>query len=120
MNKLLNNLTREELIYLKKNLFLYRDLIKELGNKGRIKFKNELYSKNVYIVEYYPMQDKDEVINQSIQIYKNYFAVNVHKNEIDLVPKTSLLGGIRLICNDKMLDCSFLKFQKTIKNLFNY
>lgn len=106
----LEKLDKKGLEELLKNLKLYKDLIKQVWNRGKTIFDNIFSWNNSYIVEYYWDLDEKYVLEKAQNVYKDIFKENVSEKDISLVKNDKIKWWIKVYFNDKLIDLSFLKF----------
>ena len=111
----IQNLWKQELVSLLKELNTYRDLTKKIWRRGRDIYKKRLNNKNDFIVEYSSNLDENFVLEKSLEVYKKNFFLNIDKNDIKLYKKDNLIWWIRVYMDDQMVDLSFLKIYNTLK-----
>lgn len=111
----LDNLDKSQLEVLHKQLVEYRNLSKKMWKRGRTQFSNSLFGKDTFVVEYHPSLELDYVETQAQNVYSKAFTKNPSKDEISFVKDESLLWGMKVYCNDFLVDLSFLKFYNALK-----
>ncbi|MDP2090489.1 MAG: hypothetical protein Q8K30_02725 [Candidatus Gracilibacteria bacterium] len=106
------NLNREELKSLLKDLKGVKMLLKDLGNKRGFKeFTKVNTGKSSYIVEYFPSMSQKDLESLSISIYSKAFNKNVPTDEIIFKENPELNGGLRIFSDYDMLDLSYKKIE---------
>ncbi|NUJ97317.1 hypothetical protein HGA92_00845 [Candidatus Gracilibacteria bacterium] len=93
----------------------YMDLKKKLGKRGAKYFKKNILGKKDYIVEYYPSLSKQVVLDEALRIFESVFNENPQKEEIVLIAKENLGGGIKIYRDDELIDISFSNIEKKIR-----
>ncbi|MDP5038872.1 MAG: hypothetical protein NWP80_00310 [Candidatus Gracilibacteria bacterium] len=111
---MIENLGGVELKEILKQLKIYKELKTKLGNRGTVIYKNSLDNIKSLVVEYSSSTNKDFALEQSISIYKNIFNIEVSNSDIKLIENKDLIGGIKVFCEDNMIDLTFLKYQKIL------
>lgn len=111
----LENLGISELETLHKSLVEYRNLSKKLGKRGRTLFTNNLLWKDSFVVEYHNSLDEKYVLEQAVWIFEKVFSKKADPKDITLIAKSDILGGMKVYCNDFLVDLSFLKFYNALK-----
>ncbi len=111
----LKNLDLVESKTLLKNLRLYRDLTKKLGNRWRRIFDKLQNNKSFFLIEYYPSISEDFAYAKAIEIYKKVFDCNPTREEVILSPKELILWWIKVYKDDNVVDLSFSKIEKKLK-----
>ncbi len=111
----LDNLQKNELQELLKDLRLYKDLTKKVWNRWKKIFDSIFNEKNEYTVEYYGELKEEYVIKKSKKVYKSIFDIDVEDSDIKLLKKDNLKWWMRVYLNDKLVDLSFLKFYNLLK-----
>ncbi len=109
----IENLKLEELQKLLKEIKAYRQLSKQLWERGIELFKRNLDWSNLLLVEYF--SDKDNAINTSLSIYKKFFDLDVKKEDIKTIQKKELKWWVKVYKNDFLVDLSFSKIEKLLK-----
>ncbi len=116
LSKDIKTLWAEELKNLLKELKLYQDLQKKLGDRGEELFEKKHSWKNSFSVEYFPAVWDKLAWEQAEAVYKKVFSQNITKEQVSFVEKEELLWGIKVYLDDSMVDLSFSKIEKSIKN----
>lgn len=111
----LNNLNKEQLQALLRDLTLYRDLVKQVWERGKKVFAHIKEWKNDFVVEFFPNLEKNFVLEEVKKIYEKVFSTKPSDNEIILKENEKIWWGMKIYFNDDMIDMSFSKFEKLIK-----
>lgn len=111
---MIENLWWVELRQTLKQLKIYKEFKNKVGNRWTNIYKNSLNNVKNLVVEYSSSINKDFALEQSISIYKDTFKIEVSKDKIKLVENKDLIWGIKVFCEDNMVDLSFLKYQKVL------
>ena len=112
----LDGKTLSELQKILKQLKLYKDLTKKLWSRWKAIFDFLVNDKSLYKVEYYSGISEQEALKEAKIAYKKAFWEEIDDSQIVLKKKDKLDWGIRVFKNDKLLDLSFSKIEKLIKN----
>lgn len=112
----LNWLSQEELKVLLKDLSLYKNLISQTWKRWKEIFSHLKEWKNKFFVEFFPNLEKNFVLEESKKIFEKIFWQKPSDEEISLKENKKILWWMKIFFNDDMVDMSFLKFQKIIKN----
>lgn len=110
----IKNLDFSELKVLLKELKLLNYLDKQLWNRGRLLFNKIKTGTHSYEVEYFPVIWKDLAFSEAKKVYKEIFNLDVKEDEITFVEKDNLKWGIRVYLDDKIVDLSYDKIEKTL------
>lgn len=111
---MIENLGWVELKEILKQLKTYKELKSKLGDRWTKIYKNSLENKKEFVVEYSTSTSKDLALEKWISIYNEIFKVEVNPVEIKLVENKDLIWGVKVFYEDKMIDLSFLKYQKIL------
>ncbi len=111
----LENLDRSQLQGLYKQLLEYKNLSKKLWKRGRTQFQNTLLWKDTFVVEYHPSLEVWYVQEQAKNVFQKVFGKTPENSEISFQSSSKLLWGMKVYCNDFLVDMSFLKFYNQIK-----
>lgn len=106
------NLNREELKSLLKDLKWVKMLLKDLWNKRWFKEFTKVNTwKSSYIVEYFPSMSQKDLESLSISIYSKAFNKNVPTDEIIFKENPELNWWLRIFSDYDMLDLSYKKIE---------
>jgi hypothetical protein len=97
-----------------KNLKLYKDLTKKLGNRWKKLFDSITNNKSIYKVEYFDAISEEQALQEALMAFKKVFGEEPKKEDIVLKKKSSLEGWIRIFKDDNLVDLSFKKVEKSI------
>ena len=112
----LDNLNKQELQVLLKDLSLYKKLVSQVWNRWKEIFYNIKEWKNKFVVEYFPNLEKEFILSESKKIFEKIFSQkNLRDEEIILKENKKIWWGMKIFFNNDMIDMSFLKFEKIIK-----
>jgi hypothetical protein len=78
-------------------------------------FTNNLLWKDSFVVEYHNSLDEKYVLEQSVWIFEKVFSKKADPKDIIIIEKSDILWGMKLYCNDFLVDLSFLKFYNAFK-----
>jgi alpha-amylase/alpha-mannosidase (GH57 family) len=109
-------LNKEQLQVLLKDLSLYRDLIKQVWKRWKKVYANLKEWENEFVVEFFPNLDKNFVLDEAKKIYEKTFSTKVSDKEIILKENEKIWWWMKVFFNDSLIDMSFSKFEKLIKN----
>jgi len=109
-------LSKEQLKDLLKDLSLYKTLSTQIWKRWTEIFSHLKEWKNKFSVEFFPNLEKNFVLEESKKIFSKIFWKNPSDWEISLKENKKILWWMKIFFNDDMIDMSFLKFQKIIKN----
>jgi len=109
-------MTREELQSVLKELRLYRDLSNELWERGKDLFDRIQNGKQSYQVEYFSAVNLDLAWKSAEEIFSKVFKVQPKKDEVKFLKNDNLKWGIKVYLNDEVVDLSFDKVEKALKN----
>lgn len=110
----INNLDYSSLKKLLKELKSYKNLSKRLGKRWKKVFWNLINKNKIFRIEYYPSILKEDLFKIALDVYKKIFNEIPSIWDIEFIEKKELIGWIRIIYNDKMIDMSFLKLKKLL------
>ncbi len=99
-----------------KELKLYKDLVAKLWNRWKALFKSLVYNKSLYKIEYYPDMWEKAALQEAEKVYEKMFWEKPNKDGLFLKAKESLDWWIKIFKDDKLIDLSFRKIEKEIKN----
>jgi len=111
----IKDLSISELKSILKSIREYIDLRKKLWKRGAKYFKKNLLWGHDYIVEYYPSLSKEFVLWEASKVYAEVFHEKPSQEEIFLIEKKSLWGGIKVYREDELVDMSFSNVEKKLK-----
>ncbi len=111
----IKELNINELKSLLKSIRSYMDLRKKLWKRGAKYFKKNILWNKDYLVEYFPSLSKESVQAEALKVYAEVFHENPSREEIVLVAKESLWGGIKIYREDELVDMSFSNIEKKLK-----
>jgi len=111
----LENLNKQELQALLKDLSLYKKLVSQVWARWKEIFASIKEWKNKFVVEFFSNLDEDFVYSESLKVFEKVFWQKPKKDEISFIESPKLLGWMKIYFNDDMVDMSFLKIQNLIK-----
>ena len=107
--KQIEKLSISEMKKLLKELRMYSDMSKKLGSRGRDLFEKTHSWTKSFVVEYFPVLGEDGAYEQAQTVYTKSFSESPKKSEIMFFPKEDIKGGIKVYCDDMMVDLSYKK-----------
>lgn len=114
MNTQLKDLSLEKLQELLKEVKLYRNMRKQLGNRGKLLYHNIKAGTTYLEVEYFPVVGEDLAWEQAKLVYKTVFKVEVERKDIVFIENEKLKGWIKVYRDDMMVDMSYNQVEKQI------
>lgn len=111
----IKNLNKSELENLLSSLNLYLDLSKKLWKRGKEIFKRNLSWESEFLVEYFPSISEDTAYENSLEVYSKVFSIKPSRKSIRFEARDSLLGWIKVYKDDMLVDLSFSKVEKMLK-----
>ena len=115
-NSTLIKLKKPELKKILSSLKLYLDLSKKLWKRWRDVFRRNLNWESKLLVEYFPSINKDIAYEKASQVYNKVFSINPSKKEIFFEEKNSILWWIKVYKDDMLVDLSFSKIERKLRN----
>lgn len=115
INPNIESLDLKDLKELLKEVKLYRELNKQLWNRWKVVYEKIKTGKSDFYVEYFPVLDKEIVLDESIKVYKKVFWLDVSIEDVRLIEKESLKWGMKVYVDDKVIDLSYEKIERKIK-----
>lgn len=115
ISKELNNLNLNDLHIVLKDLKLYRGLKKQLWDRGKTLYKQIKTWEKIFEVEYFTSMSEDLAWEEAKKAFKKAFDLEVERNKVKFTPKQSLIWWIRVYVDDKVVDLSYSKIEKTLK-----
>lgn len=110
----INKLSLEQLKKLIIELKLYKDLKKQLWNRWIKTYKKLKTWERSFLVEYYPSISEDLAWEKSSQAYKEVFGLDIDREKVIFLSKESLKWGIKVYVDDKIVDLSYERIEKSI------
>jgi len=98
------------------NMKLYKDLTTKLWKRWKILFKSLIENKSIYKIEYYDKISNDLALEEWLKAFEKVFNEKIDKKDIIFREKSNLEWWIRVFKDDNMVDLSFSKIEKLIKN----
>lgn len=111
----LGNMSREQLQKTLKDLRLYRDLERELWERGKELFDRIQNGKHSYQIEHFSAVSVDLAWSSGKDIFKKVFKVEPDRDEVDFYVSKNLKGWIKVYFDDEVVDLSFDKVEKALK-----
>ncbi len=112
----ITKMNREELQSVLKELRLYKDLTDELWERGKDLFDRIQNGKHSYQVEYFSALNPDLAWISAEEIFSKVFKVSPKKEEVQFIKNDHLKWGIKVYLDDEVVDLSFDKVEKALKN----
>jgi len=112
----IKKMSREELKTVLKELYLYRDLEKELWERGKELFDRIQNGKHSYQVEYFSALSPDIAWESASRAYKDAFQAEPKREEVEFKQNDMLKWGIKVYLDDRVLDLSFDKVERALKS----
>ncbi|MDA9129114.1 hypothetical protein N9J72_01390 [Candidatus Gracilibacteria bacterium] len=109
--KYFENMNLADLKHTLSHLKTYEGMVKKLGNRGRSLFHKTLTGKKSFVVEYFPSLGVDEVYTQSLSVFQKSFSASPKQSDIVFVPRDDIKGGMKVYCDDNMVDMSYKKIE---------
>ena len=113
--KEIDNLTLEEAKQVLKGISSYADMSKKLWERGKELFKKQMRGENTYVVEYFPALGQSAAWSQAEGVYAKTFHVTPGQDEVTFIEKTDVKWGMKVYCNDDMVDLSYKKVETLIQ-----
>lgn len=95
---------------------LYQELSKKLWKRGEELFARKHSGEKLFVVEYFSAVSEDLAWEQAQSVYKKAFDLDVQKDTVKFVKNDGLKWGIKVYVDDSMVDLSFSKIERSIKN----
>lgn len=116
LSEKINNLDAKGLQELLKEVKLYQDLKRKLGNRWEDLFERKHSKEKLLVVEHFTSVSEDLAWEQAQVVYQKAFTTIVQREKVQFMIKDWLKWGIKVYLDDSMVDLSFAKIAKTIKN----
>lgn len=116
LSEKINSLDAKGLQELLKEVKLYQDLKTKLGNRWEDLFERKHSCEKLLIVEHFTSVWEDLAWDQAKVVYQKAFNMTVQKEKVQFIQKEWLKWGIKVYLDDSMVDLSFAKIEKFIKN----
>ena len=97
-------------------LKLYQNLQTQLGKRWEELFDRKHSWEKLLVVEYFSSITEDMAWEQAQSIYKKAFKVDVQREKVKFISKETLKWGIKVYLDDFMVDLSFSKIEKQVRN----
>jgi len=89
----------------------YADMSKKLWQRGKNLFMKELLWKQTLKVEYFPALGQAWAWSQAENVFSKSFGISAQKDEVEFVESSTLKWGMKVYCDDNMVDLSFKKVE---------
>ncbi len=109
--KQLENINLTDAKNLLKDMRVYADMTKKLGNRGKTLFMKGLLGQKTYKIEYFPALWVDGAWSQAEGIFSKSFWVKAKKEEVEFVENADLKWWMKVYCDDNMVDLSYKKVE---------
>ena len=109
--KQLDNLNLADAKSLLRDMRVYADMTKKLGWRGKKLFMKNLLGQKTLRVEYFPALKKDGAWSQAEWVFNKTFWVQAQKEDVEFVENSDLKWGMKIYCDDNMVDLSFKKVE---------
>ena len=116
LSEKINNLDAKGLQELLREVKMYQDLKTKLGKRWEELFERKHSWEQLLVVEYFTSVSEDLAWEQAKNVYKKAFEMDVQKEKVLFVQNEWLQWGIKVYLDDSMVDLSFSKIEKFIKN----
>jgi len=93
----------------------YADMTKKLGKRWQSLFMKQLLWQQTLKVEYFPALWESGAWNQAEDVFTKSFGVSAKKAEVEFVPSSHLKWGMKVYCDDNMVDLSFKKIENLMQ-----
>ncbi|MCT4617687.1 MAG: hypothetical protein N4A38_05765 [Candidatus Gracilibacteria bacterium] len=110
----LTSLNREELKNLLKKLKTFKNLRSSLGKRGDEQFKHLEDGTPILTVEHTSKVSSSLAYEKALEVFKKAFKLEPKQEDIKFVVNDNLVGGIRVIKDDSLVDLSFLKIENAL------
>ncbi len=97
-------------------LKLYQDLQKKLGKRWEELFDRKHSWEKLLIVEHFTSVTEDMAWEQAKTVYTKAFELDVAREKVKFISRDTLKWGIKVYLDYSMVDLSFSKIEKSIKN----
>jgi len=109
--KQIENIKLQEAKILLRDMRKYSDMGKKLWKRWKSLFMKELLGSQSLKVEYFPALWVDAAWLQAKSIFSKSFWVQAKKDEVEFIESSALKWGMKLYCDDNMVDLSFKKVE---------
>lgn len=111
----IEKLSWEELQSLLKEVKLYKQLRKQLGNRWKILFSHMKNNTSYYKVEYFPEVGLESAWEQAQKVFQNVFNISVEREAVIFEENIKLLGWIQVYKDDMVADLSYWKIENALR-----
>lgn len=109
--KQLDNLSLADAKSLLRDMRVYADMTKKLWLRGKNLFMKNLLGQKTLTVEYFPALWVDGAWSQAEGVFSKSFWVKAKKEDVIFVEISALKWGMKVYCDDNMVDLSFKKVE---------
>lgn len=113
--KQLDNINLSDAKSLLKDMRVYADMTKKLWNRWKALFMKNLLGQKTLRVEYFPALGEDTAWSQAEGVFSKSFWVKAKKAEVEFVSSSLLKWGMKVYCDDNMVDLSFKKVENLMQ-----
>lgn len=110
----LTSLNREELKNLLKKLKVFKNLRSSLGKRWEEQFKHMEDWTPILTIEHPSSVSSELAFEKALEVFKKAFDLTPKKEDIKFAKNDNLVGGIRVIKDDNLVDLSFLKIERAL------
>lgn len=111
----IDNLDFKQLKELLKEVRLYRDLKKQLWNRGKVLYKKLENGTNTLVVEYFSAMSEDLAWEESKKVFNKVFSLDLNRDEVTLLKNDNLKWWIKVYVNDKVMDLSYDRVERMVR-----
>jgi hypothetical protein len=109
--KQLDNINLADAKTLLRDMRTYADMTKKLWNRWQALFMKGLLWEKTLKIEYFPALWVDGAWLQAEGVFFKSFWVTAKKDGVEFVPSPILKWGMKVYCDDDMVDLSFKKVE---------
>jgi len=109
--KQIENINLQDAKTLLRDMRKYSDMAKKLWKRWKSLFMKELLWSQSLKVEYFPALWEDAAWAQAESIFSKSFWLQAKKDEVEFIESPILKWGMKLYCDDNMVDLSFKKVE---------
>lgn len=111
----LEKLSGEELKSLLKEVKLYKQLQRQLGQRGTTLFHNIKNNTSYFKVEYFGSVGEEIAWTKAQDVFKKVFEVEPKKEEVVFEENNNLIGGMKVYKDDLVADMSYVKIERAMR-----
>lgn len=97
------------------NIRTYADMTKKLGSRGAALFHKTLSWKQNFVIEYFPALWEEVAYEQAKDVFAKSFDASPEKSEITFIATEDIKGGMKVYCDDFMVDLSYKKVENLLQ-----